>query len=273
MYADISKYRKLRGLTQEELGKVIGVSSQAVSKWENGGTPDISLIPVIADLLGVSIETLFGREMKDPIHIEEMLSNYLSTIPKDQRMHKLCELLIKINPYVLDTPPLLDVSSNKGQYLRSFISSNEGIALSSPDKDHPFYMIMAEGEEGYLASFGKKEEYTKLFKALSYDHSLDILNYLYQQKNKYHLLNVISEKLKIDRNEAKEVLDLMVEANLLDQQSIQLETGDSIMYSIKDYRAYIPFMLLARWMCEDQQYYYYAIEKRTEPLLKEIEND
>ena len=36
----ITRYRKGRNLTQEELGKAVGVSTQAVSRWENGGAPD-----------------------------------------------------------------------------------------------------------------------------------------------------------------------------------------------------------------------------------------
>ena len=58
----IQKYRKEAKLTQKELGEALGVSSSAVSQWETGGTPDISLIPSIADRLGISVNVLFGRE-------------------------------------------------------------------------------------------------------------------------------------------------------------------------------------------------------------------
>ena len=58
----ITRYRKGRNLTQEELGKAVGVSTQAVSRWENGGAPDVALLPAIADKLGVTIDALFGRE-------------------------------------------------------------------------------------------------------------------------------------------------------------------------------------------------------------------
>ena len=51
----IAKYRKLKGYTQEQLGELVGVSGQAVSKWENGGVPDIYLLPSISKVFGVSI--------------------------------------------------------------------------------------------------------------------------------------------------------------------------------------------------------------------------
>lgn len=60
----ISKYRKLKGFTQEQLGESVGVSGQAVSKWEKGGVPDTYLLPAISKVLGVSIDALFGVEKK-----------------------------------------------------------------------------------------------------------------------------------------------------------------------------------------------------------------
>ena len=61
----IAKYRKDLGLTQEGLANQLGVTNQAVSKWESGQScPDIALLPVLADLFGITIDALFGREAK-----------------------------------------------------------------------------------------------------------------------------------------------------------------------------------------------------------------
>lgn len=59
----IAKFRKVKGLTQEELASMLGVSSQAVSKWENDAScPDISLLPQLCRTLGISTdELLTGR--------------------------------------------------------------------------------------------------------------------------------------------------------------------------------------------------------------------
>lgn len=60
---NIKKYRKLRGFTQEELASELGVTAQAVSRWEAGvGMPDISLIVPIAQNLGVTTDILFGMD-------------------------------------------------------------------------------------------------------------------------------------------------------------------------------------------------------------------
>lgn len=61
--ARIALKRKALGLTQESFAEKIGVSPQAVSKWETGvGCPDISLLPSICRSLGLSMDELFGRE-------------------------------------------------------------------------------------------------------------------------------------------------------------------------------------------------------------------
>lgn len=52
--------RKAKGVTQEKMAQQIGVTFQAISKWENEYTlPDIMLLPAIADYFGVSIDDLF----------------------------------------------------------------------------------------------------------------------------------------------------------------------------------------------------------------------
>lgn len=60
----IAQKRKDLGLTQEELAQRLGVSSQAVSKWENDiSCPDISLLPVLAKALGCTTDALLsGKE-------------------------------------------------------------------------------------------------------------------------------------------------------------------------------------------------------------------
>ena len=63
----IAALRKEKGLTQEELAQHMGVSGQAVSKWENDQTcPDISALPKLARLLGVSVDELLEGKQELP---------------------------------------------------------------------------------------------------------------------------------------------------------------------------------------------------------------
>jgi tellurite methyltransferase len=58
---NISRYRKNLGLTQEALADKLGITFQAVSKWETGQTvPDTTLLPKLAHTLGISVDKLLG---------------------------------------------------------------------------------------------------------------------------------------------------------------------------------------------------------------------
>ena len=55
----ISRSRKAKGMTQEELAGKMGVSAQAVSKWETDAScPDISLLPQLCSVLGITADEL-----------------------------------------------------------------------------------------------------------------------------------------------------------------------------------------------------------------------
>ena len=57
----IAKFRRQKGITQQELAERLGVSFQAVSKWERAKSyPDIQLLPELATLLGVTVDELLG---------------------------------------------------------------------------------------------------------------------------------------------------------------------------------------------------------------------
>ena len=66
----VARKRKEKKMTQGELAAQLGISPQAVSKWENGlGLPDVTLFPLLAETLEISLEELFGMEV--PQKVEE----------------------------------------------------------------------------------------------------------------------------------------------------------------------------------------------------------
>lgn len=83
--ARIVKYRKEKGMTQETLAEKLGVSSQAVSKWENDvSCPDISLLPQLSRVLGVTTDELLTGN-----------SSGVKVVPEAQRK-SLDELVMRI---------------------------------------------------------------------------------------------------------------------------------------------------------------------------------
>ena len=71
---NIRTLRGQTGLTQEALAARLSLSFQAVSKWENAqSAPDVTLLPELADIFGVSMDVLFGREALLPWSDDETL--------------------------------------------------------------------------------------------------------------------------------------------------------------------------------------------------------
>lgn len=87
---NIKSLRKSRGVTQESFAKYLGVSFQAVSKWErNECYPDITLLPEIAEFFGVSVDELLGIDRaKKEAELTELIYNYDNFVNDDDKKHK-----------------------------------------------------------------------------------------------------------------------------------------------------------------------------------------
>lgn len=87
----IAALRREKGLTQDALAAQLGVSAQAVSKWENGlSCPDILMLPEIAELFGVSVDALFGRESTNaavPAPVENVVYHDLPWSDDERTLH------------------------------------------------------------------------------------------------------------------------------------------------------------------------------------------
>jgi transcriptional regulator with XRE-family HTH domain len=96
---NISKRRKEKGITQEELAGHLGVSKPAVSKWESGQSyPDILLLPELAAYFDVSVDELIGYEpqleQEEISKLYKRLSNEFAKEPFDQ-VHAKCQEYLK----------------------------------------------------------------------------------------------------------------------------------------------------------------------------------
>lgn len=90
---NIKRLRRKADMTQEELAEMLSISSQAVSRWETGSTlPDISFIPAIVNLFGVTSDELLGIDVSQ---IQKQVDEYkrkLDDLYKDCRYSEMLEL-------------------------------------------------------------------------------------------------------------------------------------------------------------------------------------
>jgi transcriptional regulator with XRE-family HTH domain len=83
----IAEARKRKGLTQDQLAEAMGVSPQAVSKWENDiSCPDITLLPQLADYFGISVDDL----LRGPSTPEAQI------VPEEERKD-FSKMMLRIN--------------------------------------------------------------------------------------------------------------------------------------------------------------------------------
>lgn len=74
----IKELRKRDGRKQEDLANALGVTNQAVSRWENDGSyPDVEMIPSIANYFGISIDELFGYENDRENRIDALVTKII----------------------------------------------------------------------------------------------------------------------------------------------------------------------------------------------------
>ena len=109
----IMKKRKELGITQQVLAKKLHVSNQAVSKWENGMTcPEISLLPAIAKVFGMSVDSLLGYQSPILSDYEKRYQEkgyYWGIKPND-----LCYEILKLKPPIKPLK-VLDVGCGEGK--------------------------------------------------------------------------------------------------------------------------------------------------------------
>ncbi|MBO4862108.1 MAG: helix-turn-helix transcriptional regulator, partial [Firmicutes bacterium] len=81
------KIRQLRfkaGLTQEQLADKLGIGAQSVSKWENDvAMPDITTLPLIAEIFGVTIDDLFDLTAEQRLNRIENRLDAEDDLPQD----------------------------------------------------------------------------------------------------------------------------------------------------------------------------------------------
>ena len=81
------KIRQLRfkaGLTQEQLAEKLGIGPQAVSKWENAvAMPDITTLPLLAEIFGISIDDLFDLTAEQRFNRIENRRDAEEELPQD----------------------------------------------------------------------------------------------------------------------------------------------------------------------------------------------
>ncbi len=219
---NIAKYRKAKGLTQEQLGEILGVSNQAVSKWESAvSMPDIMLLPRLADALGITLEELYGIEEK---RTEEKVK--ADDFPKAAN-DRLIEYFVSQSGFWFVFTKSEEENINhfknsiygSGECVLSCISDEAGAVFVSNDLSFINTNYKAAGSEGIF----EKREIASTLKKLSDSQTRTVLTYLYRASfsenntnNKSFFIETTAKDCGLSEEDTYDIFEKLRSINLLE---------------------------------------------------------
>lgn len=282
---NIAKYRKAAGLTQEDLGRLLSVSMQAVSRWERGGAPDLALLPDLANALGITIDELFNYTSKKPQNPSVLLRKEISRTPEEQRFTKANDLALELLKLVIDA------NDNSSDTLYQFISLHErtdrkqnadpsaiptlihyaadqGIMSASIAADFQYTLLMPEPEDGYAALMKNEEEYIRLFQLLEKPYRLRALAYSHTRQKRAFTAALFAQDTQIDPELAEEVLAELSRHNLLQNSQIDTHQGPLNTYTQRAGSSLIPFLYFGAELMRTKNQHVLVVPSRSTPLMR-----
>lgn len=264
---NIAYFRKSKGYTQEELGQKLGVTNQAVSKWESETSmPDIMLLPQITNVLDVSLDDLFAkRTIQTPrtqTHVFNM--DAVHDFPKAAQtiiIDTLCNQTNLVNCNVWD---FLKVEQNpstkmydriKQFYTICCLSDTTGAAFVS----NTLTMIDSGMAPTDIGSVFEKLEVASGIKKLSDSNVRRVLSHIcneYFQRSapfdckdpEYFTIDIkpneLSHSLGIPTEDILEALEKLISLHIVD-----LETNNGthyLLHKVKAIEAAVSFRLIER---------------------------
>ena len=253
----IASLRKEKGARQEELAKYVGVSAQAVSKWENGGVPDIELLPKIADFFSVSIDSLFNRNISDS-NLQSALMKKIIKTPNDQKIKVAFNLCWDIERALMPHQEYTDdnnlegyekaIGRNEQHY--SSVMCNEGFTLMGIANLRQYFLLVPDPHSTNDAYF-KDVDYPAFFKDMSDKTFFDACVFLNRRDtNKAFTPMLLVKNLGIDVQKADEILKMLKKYHLIASSQIEMDDEVRTVYQFRPTPSFVALLIFAREMID-----------------------
>ena len=271
----IKKYRIEKGITQEQLGNLIGVTTQAVSRWERGGTPDAEVIPAISDVLGVSTDALFGREQQS---FALSLARQLSSMAQEKAFQYAFSICWAIeiglvgdvsaiddflNKYIDYSMP--EEIKNNNYYAKIIFDSGIANARLAPDFKH--FFLLSETDSSSPVKLSDTEKLRKVFSVFADKKLLSIIIYIYSKPNMPIASSLISKQTGIELHEVDRCMEILCKNNITTHTVIATAEGEINAYAFRKESFAVPLLCFADEIAQDNLRPFFGGFERKKPLL------
>ncbi len=270
---NISSLRKQKGVTQEQLAKYVGISAQAVSKWENGGVPDTELLPKIADFFEVSIDRLFDR---DVTHYKEYNSAFIKKIintPASERFKIAFEHCWDIERALtgndFDDGSIEDYNSRieKTHQQYSSMLYDQGFTRMGISNRLQYFLLVPETENKELEFFDNID-YCELFKHLSdKDFFKALVFFNKRESTKSFTPKLLEKNINVTEEKAKSIIDILKKYNMVSSTFIEIDDTIQEYFSFSPTPSFIALLIFAKEIISKPNSFSYYHQCRTKPYL------
>ncbi len=282
---NIAVLRKNKGIKQEELAKYVGISTQAVSKWENGGVPDIELLPKIADFFNVTVDELFGRS-NSKVNITAMIFDHIKkTKPdSDERFKAIFELCWDIERSIFNLGSDVDTEMHSEEggkikdyeaYLKpdeqqySSILSDHGFTRTGIANRLQYFLMVPEIKDKQKAIFDNIN-YIELFNCLSDKEIFDSLLLLFKRdNNKSFTKNLFMKELGVSLDKAEKIIEILTKYQLIKKTQIELDDEIKDVYTFLPSPSFVSMLIFAREIIDPPHSFAFYSNGRNKPYLSD----
>ncbi len=272
----IKKYRTKKGLSQEELGRVVGVTTQAVSKWERGGVPDAELLPKIAGALGITINMLYEQDQIRSL--EDALTDEIVEMGLRDGFSRLFSFVWKTTlgfsglddakkGFADDGRAPGELREKNGYHYYARASFDDGMINAKMDTDIGYCFFMPEPENGYAQFFADREQLSETFSVLAEKDALTILFYMYTRINLPVSLSQIAANVNLDVKRTEELMEKLCRINLACCMPIETANGEMKSYTYYNETVVIPMLCSAKELLDKKVIHWGIWFDRNIPLF------
>ncbi|MBE6577031.1 MAG: helix-turn-helix transcriptional regulator [Ruminococcaceae bacterium] len=269
---NISTLRREKGIKQEELARVVGVSAQAVSKWERGGAPDCELLPMIADYFGVSIDSLFDRTFFDSADLRFALQTQISSTPEKERFDVAFEYCWEIEKALFglsrDNLTLKEATRmlSENERLKSALMTDLGYTQMGLEEWCEYFLLVPDIKDSDKALFDGID-YVSFFADIADRDVFEALCLLYRRDSrKSFTVELLTKALGISESRAEEVLGVISKYRLVEKSVLELDE-DKVIYNFKPTQTFVALLIFAHEMISPRRRGSYLQNARKKPYL------